>query len=289
MPNTNDRTGNDFGKYDSMSTEALQLLLRYDASNPEGSESDMGMLLYVMDVLAKRRQERNEGKSPEEALETFKQKYYTEDNHYFGSVGNQTYHKKRKSILWKKRLIAATIAIVLIIGGTFTASAAGFDFWEIIGKWTQETFHFGYAGQVVETNAPSADFDHPCKSLQEALDSYDISAPLVPTWIPNGYAEVNTEISQTPIYRIFAAKYQNGELDIRIHIKSYSDSAITQIERDDSSFEIYQSNGIDYYIFKNGNLVQASWVNKNFECFISGHITISELKEMIDSIEKGYE
>ena len=53
MPTSDDHKLNDFAKYDTMSTEALQQILRDDASNPEGNESDMDMLLHVMDVLAK--------------------------------------------------------------------------------------------------------------------------------------------------------------------------------------------------------------------------------------------
>lgn len=287
MPNTHDRTANDFGKYDSMSTEELQQILRDDASNPEGSESDMEMLLYVMDVLAKRRQERNEGKSPEEALETFKQKYYTEDNHSFDSESVRTCLRKNRSIPWRKSLIAATIAIVLVIGGTFTANAAGFDIWEIIGKWTKETFHFGYAGTTVETNAPSADFEHPCASLQEALDQCNITVFLVPTWIPEGYDEADVKITQTPKQRSFAAKYTNGNDTIKIRIADYLDAFPSQIERNDDLIEVYSAGGTDYYIFKNHDQLKAVWITENYECYIIGPISLSEIKEMIDSILKG--
>ncbi len=285
MPTSDDHKLNDFAKYDTMSTEALQQILRDDASNPEGNKSEIDMLLYVMEVLAKRRQANNEGKSPEEALETFKKKYYTEYDHSFTSESRSDPLRKRYSIPMVKGLIAAMVAIVIFIGATFTASAAGFDIWEIIGKWTKETFHFGYAGTVDDTITPSSEFEYPCASLQEALDQCNITSALVPTWVPEGYNEIDVEVVQTPKQRWFTATYENGNKTVRIRIADYLDSYPMQIEQDDSILEIYHNNGITYYFFDNGGLLQAVWHNQNYECFISGPLSLSELKEMIDSIE----
>lgn len=285
MPNSDDHKLNDFAKYDTMSTEALQQILRDDASNPEGNESDIDMLLYVMEVLAKRRQANNEGKSPEEALETFKEKYYMEYDHSFTSESRSDPRRKRYSIPMVKGLIAAMLTIVIFIGATFTASAAGFDIWEIIGKWTKETFHFGYAGTADDTITPSSEFEYPCASLQEALDQCNITSALVPTWVPEGYNEIDVEVVQTPKQRWFTATYENGNKTVRIRIADYLDSYPMQIEQDDSILEIYHNNGITYYFFDNGGLLQAVWHNQNYECFISGPLSLSELKEMIDSIE----
>lgn len=285
MPNSDDHKLNDFAKYDTMSTEALQQILRDDASNPEGNESDMDMLLHVMDVLAKRRQANNEGKSPEEALETFKKKYYMEYDLSFTSESRSDPRRKRYSIPMVKGLIAAMVAIVIFIGATFTASATGFDIWEIIGKWTKETFHFGYAGQDTEVEAPSSEYLYPCASLQDALDKRNITTELVPKWLPEGYTESNVEITQTPKQRLFVATFINSDQIVRIRIADYLDSYPMQIEQNDSLIDIYQVNGISYYIFDNSGLLQAVWHNQNYECFISGPLSLSELKEMIDSIE----
>ena len=55
-----DRRARDFSKFDSMTTEALQQILRLDAMKPEGEESDAEELFYIMGVLADRR--RNDSK-----------------------------------------------------------------------------------------------------------------------------------------------------------------------------------------------------------------------------------
>ena len=287
MPDTRNRRDSEFAKYDAMSTEELQLLLREDASKPVGEESDTDVLFYVMEVLAKRRKERNEGKSPEEALESFK-KHYNTDTEISSDSESVPVALKRRSIgRWMKGLVAAAAILVFVIGGSITAHAMGFDLWEIIAKWTQETFHFGYVEDVSESNMPSKEDSESYAGLQEALRKSDISIALIPTWLPDGYTEVEVIIDDTPQQRRFAAKYQSGDDTIRIRIVDYLSGTPTQIEQSDTLLEIYSVSGIDYYLFDNNSQIQAVWINQNFECFISGPLTLSEIKEVIDSIEKG--
>ena len=287
MPDSLNRRDEKFAKYDAMSTDELQQILRDDASKSEGAESDTETLFYVMEVLAKRRQARNEGKSPEEALESFKQNYYTENDISSVSESTTAAFKPSSRGRWRRGLIAATAMLVIVIGSSITANAMGFDLWEVIAKWTQETFHFGYAGETEASDAPSPNFAHPCASLQEALNQCNITASIVPTWIPDGYIESDTEITQTPKHRSFKANYTHGDDIIVIRIADYLDGFPMQIEQSDSLIEIYKTTTTDYYIFDNEGYLQAVWITKNYECFISGPTTLSEMKKMIDSIEKG--
>lgn len=288
MPDNQDRNDNRFSRFDAMSTEDLQAFLRKDASKPMGEESDTKEILYVMEVLARRRKEQQEGKDPAEALASFKNKYYTENETPSISESVPVAYKRSSSGRWKRGLVAAVAAIfILVLGNSITASALGFDLFAIIAKWTQETFHFGQAGQVEETNSPSPDHVYPCNSLQESLDKRGIKIVLVPTWIPDGYIESDVKIQDTPKQRIFLARYQNGDKTIIIKIAEHLNSSPMQIEQSESLIEIFSSNGIQYYIFDNHDMLNAVWIRESFECYISGPISISEMKEIIDSIEKG--
>lgn len=287
MPDAQNRRDDEFSKYDAMSTEELQQLLREDASKPVGEASDTDVLFYVMEVLAKRRKERNGGKSPEEALESFKHNYDTENEISSDSESVPAAPRRRSIGHWMKGLAAAAAILVFVIGGSITAQAMGFDLWEIIAKWTQETFHFGYAEQVEESNAPSPDVIYPCASLQEALNKYNITTALVPTWMPNGYIEDGVDITQTPKHRAYKARYVYGESIITIRIADYLDSYPMQIEQSSDLIEVYTSNGIDYHIFANLDVIESVWINENYECYISGPISVDEIKLIIDSIGKG--
>lgn len=288
MPDSKNRRDLELAKYEAMSTEELQALLREDASKPEGEESDEGVLFCVMEVLAKRRQARNEGKSPEEALESFVKNYMPEDEDAPGTERASAVRSfKPNARRWMSGLVAAAAMIVLVFGMSLTANAFGFDIWEIIVQWTQETFHFSYSTDSADSRDPHKEDASIFEGLQMALNDYDISAKIVPTWIPEGYDEADVQIFDTPKQRQFVAMYQQGDDSIRIRIANFLDGDPEQIEQSDSLIEVYSLDETTYYIFDNEDQLQAAWITDNFECYISGPLTLSEIKTMIDSIEKG--
>ena len=288
MPDTQNRNEDVFAKYNAMSTEELQQILREDASKPEGQEeTSTEALFYIMEVLAQRRRARNEGKTPEEALEAF-HKYYEEGEVPSKPEREPVIHKKNSTTpSWIKRLVAAAAIIILIFSGSITAKAFGFDLWEVIVKWTQETFHFGYIENNSDTNNPEVNDNVVYSGLQKALDEFDITVALVPRWIPEGYIESDIRTFDTPKQKQFIAKYQNGEAILKIWIADYLDSYPSQIEQSGKVLEVYESNGVKYYIVENEDQLRAAWVVDSYECYISGSLSIDELKHMIDSIEKG--
>lgn len=289
MAGTQNRNEDVFAKYNAMSTEELQQILREDASKPEGQEeTSTEALFYIMEVLAQRRRARNEGKTPEEALEAF-HKYYEEDEVPSKTEREPVGRKKNSTTPnWVKRLVAAAAIIILIFSGSITAKAFGFDLWEVIVKWTQETFHFGYSQSGNPTEAaPNEDDNFAYAGLQAALDEFDVTVSLVPHWIPEGYTEVDVRTFDTPKQRQFSAKYQKGEDIIKIWIGDYLDTNPTQIEQSGDIIDVFEISGVKYYIVANEDKLRVAWVVESFECYISGPISAEELKQMVNSIEKG--
>ena len=288
MPNMQDRKAERFSRFDDMSTEDLQAFLREDASKPMGEESDTEEIFYVMEVLAKRRKEQNGRKPPVEALESFKQNYHTESETPYISESAPVARKRSSSGRWKRGLVAAVAAIcILVIGNSITASALDFDLFAIIAKWTQETFHFGYAGQTTDPSEPDTNANNQYNGLQKALDIYKITLKLAPTWFPENYVEADVKTTETPTQRMFIARYKRDNCEIKVRIADYLDSHPLQIEQSDLFLEIYKQAGIDYYIFKDNDQLRAAWINESFECYITGPVSLEEMKEIIDSIEKG--
>lgn len=288
MPDIQNRNEDVLSEYSAMSTEKLQQLLREHASKPEGKEElSTETLLYIMEVLALRRQERNEGRNPEEALEEFR-KYYEEDEESAEIEREPVIHKKNfTTTKWFKGLAAAAAVVLLIFTGSMTAKGFGFGLWDTIVKWTQETIHFGYIFNGTQVDPPSEDSAEVFKGLQDALDDYDITVKLVPQWIPAGYTETEVKVWDNPKQRQFLAQYQKGEKIIKIWIANYLTSDPLQIEQSASIIEVYEKNGIKYYIIDNEDRLEIAWGIDSFECYISGSLSVEELKKMVDSIEKG--
>lgn len=283
MPDIQDRRQRDFSRYDEMDEEQLRQILREDASKPEGEESDMELLLYIMEVLAGRRKERNQQRDPEAALVSFRENYCTDKENSLISEDVPAVRKRG----WKRGLIAVAAMLVLVIGCLMTVDALGMNVWETIAKWTQETFHFGSAGQVEETNEPSPHYENPCASLQEALDKRNVTVCVAPTWMPEGYVESDIRVTESPMQMLFRVNYECGSNIISVRIANYLTDSPAQIEQSDSLVEIYTSEGVNYYIFNNYDQAKVVWIIESYECCISGPVSVSEIKQIIDSIGKG--
>lgn len=275
---------NEFSQYDAMTTEELEEILRLDAEAPEGQESDTETLLYVMGVLADRNRKNGHTENTAlEAYESFKQHYMPETEKRV--LESEAGHKpKNRNIRCLRSLSAVAAVLVIIFIGSITAKAFGLDIWEAVVTWTQETFHLSGRNQ---TDGPGKDGELAFDSLQAALDHAGITEALVPTWIPEGYQLTDITVEATPLQNIYTAIYHNGQKSLKLTVRDFLSSAPEYIEQSDDFLEAYEVAGIEYHLFSSYNAVKAVWLKDSFECYISGDITIEELKLMIDSIEKG--
>ena len=87
--------------------------------------------------------------------------------------------------------------------------------------------------------------------------------------------------------KVYVAVYTTGENYIKICVRSYADGDPEKAEINGEILEVYERSDIEYYIFYNNNRLRAAWIKGSYECYISGDMTIEEIKMMIDSIGKG--
>ena len=271
------RTG-DLSYCDTMTTEELEEILRLDAEMPEGQESDTEKILYIMEVLAERKRNTSHtGNTALTAYESFKQHYMPETDDTIILV------KTRRRIPRWVRSFAATAAVLafLLVGSSITSRAFGFNFWKTVIQWTQETFHFGQWGESKANNTL------PYASLQEALEKANVPVNLVPTTVPKGYVLADITAERSPLKKTYTAKYTNGEKVLRITVRDYLDQSPYYVEQNDGLIEEYKVSEVSYYLFSNLEYNRAVWLYESYEYDISGDISIEELKEMINSIQKG--
>lgn len=281
MSENQNRGIGDLSKYDAMTSEELEEILRLDAQAPEEQESDTETILYIMEVLAARKRNNGHtGKTALEAYESFKQNYLHEvDNNEITSKSSTK--TKIAFPRWLRGLTATAAVLAILLVGSVTTQAFGLNIWGAMVKWTQETFHFGEWGNT-NTND-----DLLYSSLQEALEEGNVQVTLVPTWIPGGYEMVAITIDRSPLRTEYKAKYKDGDCTLIITVQDYLDKIPAYIEQSEGLVEEHEASGITYYLFKNNERTQAVWIVDSFECSILGDLTIKELKLMIDSIEKG--
>lgn len=247
MSGLNSENRKDYSKYDEMSTESLEELLRLDAELPDGEESDIDEILYISEVIAKRDREQPTGRYSEAdvdaAWETFQTKYlpYAADGRSLydfddDEPGNSKdtapdmsspSGKKRISARGRRfldRMASVAAAIALLLGiMTVTAYAMGYDLWGVIAQWTKDTFTFVSASKANDAGNPNADVtsnEGEYADLQAALDAYGISESLAPSWIPKGFVIDSVMVNELPEEHtvLFHACYKNDEKLLAVQV-----------------------------------------------------------------------
>lgn len=137
----------DYSKYDGMSTESLEELLRLDAELPDGEGPDIDEILYISEVIAKREKEHPTGRYPEidvdAAWENFQTKYlpymtdgrslydfddeepsHTEEENA-GTDNPSPTSRKRISLRGRRHLkrVVSIAAVIAVLLGLMTATA----------------------------------------------------------------------------------------------------------------------------------------------------------------------
>ena len=273
----------DFSHLDKLSTEELQEILRQDSLLDDDS-SDIDTILYITDLLAKRSDSSNNSKDVEAAWKSFKENYYPyisdpEPLYSFDSPEDKVVKAKpRRPRRVMKTLSVAAVLAVVIISGSVTASAFGYNLWGAVAEWTRDTFGF--------TQSSQSNGIYPFENLRDALAAYDIDEPIVPQWIPDGYGEDTVQAAETPDSKIIVAVSKCGSREIKLEVKIFDDPSNRHwvYEMFEDGVEKYSSNGIDFYIMKNDDFTRVSWAVGNNECSILCSLKTKEIYRMIDSI-----
>ena len=291
MLDTNGRS-RDFSHLDKLSTDELKELLRQDSMLDENEGSDIDAVLYIMEVLARRENEKAAAQDTESAWQSFKDNYYPytsdpEPLFSFDGPGRDEAPapSERKNRFFKrlvKPLSIAAIVIFVLLTGTITSYALGFDLWGAFAAWTHETFGF-----ISSTKATDS---QPFPNLRTALDMYGIDADsIVPTWLPEDFGEDIVQASESPSGNYIVSRCIGDNREVSIEIKVYvsPDFVHRTYEKTNTEVDMYLAGNTEYYITSNGGATRITWIAGNLECSIFGDLEINETYNMIDSIHEG--
>ena len=272
----------DYSHYDDMTTAQLQEILRKHAHGELEATPDTEELFYIMGVLRDRAKSDPDKKvkSTEEAYKIFV-KYYAPEM----AEGKPIPFTKRYPVArWAKRVavLAAICATLMVAAVSAEAFVPGW--WGRVSAWTKGIFSFEDVSIGTEGKEPSEQLNLELRTLQEALDIYSITQPLVPSWLPDGYVALDVKTVRTPREISISASYANGDRELVIKIRQTVGAAAQKIEKMEGLIDVYSVNGIEYFLFDNNGVTQAAWVVDEFECLITGNVTMDEMKAIIDSI-----
>lgn len=277
---------------EQMRTEELEALLQQEFTAADGGEPDVDYIMAIMEVMKQR-----DANPPaaevdvDAAWRDFKENYQGQasayetevlperDSSHLDQITSPSPKKKSRRILRAAVIMAA--CIVILCGA---ASAFGFDILQAFADWTAETFGFVTPGQE-EAEAPQ---DDPYNTLRLAV-SERTDLPVVPTWFPEDTELVGSisVVEQIGMIRL-QGTFENSQEQFTIRIQIY-DSVPEKYDGtyqiDSNSFELYEVDGITYYLMSNNDTNSVAWLNGVVEGHIQGHVSFDGLKKMVDSIQ----
>lgn len=283
----------EYSKYDNMSTEALDEILRQDFLLSDDDNSDVNAILYISQIIVERENanptDRFDGIDVDAAWERFKQNHLFSDSNVIDE-DTQTCpkapisapHKSKRIRALRIALIAAVLTI-LFVTAAYAVTVLGW-----LPIWTDE--HFTFAQTEETSNAVASlsykDIEQSFDSMTDALAAHNAPSNIIPTRIPDGYKEIEFDYTFVPnAYTSLSSIYYNGENYIKFKYTIYSSpNGNGVLPKENSEPELYIADGISHYIFGNIDSYTAIWQNGDFECVFSGFPTREDLIDTITSM-----
>ena len=289
--------------YAYLSRLSTQKLLELLAAAPAPAETpeDKAYIDAIVEVVLEREERHPTGllPDPEQAWEEFQQYYNTpegEDLSLYPAENPGTAPSEpapsqteyRPQIRPKRHFFRRVVIVAAVVVCIALPPALGFEnVFQMISSWSDDIFLMEDNVNTFKNEYTLPENDRYGK-LQEALDEYEISANVVPNWMPEGFIldDIIVNVLQEPERIEIRAYYLNGERMISLFYNQYRES-LTSYEKNDSSVEIYTVGGVKHYLFENMESEVAVWSLADLECAISGDISKKEMKKIIESIYEG--
>lgn len=122
------------------------------------------------------------------------------------------------------------------------------------------------------------------QQLHDELAELGITEPVVPMWLPEGYALTELKASSKLGYDKVQANFFDGIKTIVMQYNLTAETTATQYETKNKQVEVYESSGVYHTIIENETNVSAVWEMNGVECLIAGDLEKEMLHVIIASI-----
>ncbi len=178
--------------------------------------------------------------------------------------------------------LVAAIIMALLLGTTVIASAAGYDLWGAITRWTSEVF--GFATGKEQTEIIHDKNYSPYSELEQIFQDNGIELNVLPDYLPEGYRFLDAFSDETYEGIIISAVYSRADKKIILSYIIGNQSTSALYPKDDDEPEVYERSGVKHYLVFNEGKWGAVWEADNIVCRINGVTEKTELIKMLDSV-----
>lgn len=280
---------NDYKFLHDLSDTQLEELLRHTL---EEDATDVEFTNYILEIMENREKGKPDSNLSDihKAWDEFQEKYNGQDSEnaslYDFPVDGinediTKQHGKKRYITIKRILLAAVITCLC---ASVAASAFEFNIFQAIASWTKDVFSFNYSDVPFPDGAGTQNSRESFKDLQEALDELSVSEVKAPTWLPEGFEQIEVNLLSHLSSKEVEAYYGLNELTICISVTKFDSTYEIQYEKDENSVKETVINGITHYFFTNNDRSVAAWNVNLLECAVHGDITLEEMEQLVNSM-----
>lgn len=222
----------------------------------------------------------------EESLARFHERYASlfspEDP--IAEISESPAEKHSRRLTFKFAVIAAAMVFLL---GSVAAQAFGLNVFGAIARWSAETFQMRseeipYA--TIRTNPLEEGETAYYDTLQDAVDAFGITEPLVPQWVPERFEVSKVTVKNRKDGLLIYADYKCDDGYFQIRYKETTDFDFHSLEKEEGYMGVYVCGKINHYLMIDMERWKADWQNGELECRISGDIFEQEITDIIESI-----
>ncbi|MGM9638312.1 MAG: DUF4367 domain-containing protein [Butyricicoccaceae bacterium] len=296
-----------YPQIDALPTDALREILRSEMEDVDAVMDDekTQRILYITEVIANR-ENYKPTKSAERAWEEFNAFYLPgEDAHDLPAPGGEpamgpgrpetpekasaetentsfeSIHRK-KPLSFRSLRYAAMAVLALCLFCSGTAYAFGVDLWGAAARWT--SYNFGFT--LDPGKAGAAQVSTEGQKLCELFVQYDIDPNVVIKWLPDGFvvdAEKMT-VRESDGRTAYQCGAVDGDRTVVFTVAVLTKPLSRTYEKNSENVITYEKGTVEHYIMQNIDNLEIAWKTGNYECSLSGNLTIEEAEKMIDSI-----
>lgn len=268
-----DNSNSAFSEFNDMSTEELYEFLYRNTDNPDVDALQLDKITAALEVYTARVQEDLAPPcTAEEAVSAVFANISAAD-----PVPTVPIRASRR--IWRR--VASVAAVVAISFSLITAAsyATGAPLWSAVIEWTQDAFQFIWQEENHQEIIPG--------DPTLLMEKYGVTVGGVPNWVPDGYVFVKYyDYAEQPLLDAISVSYQreDGWL-IKFRATAYDPDNHSYYEQSGNA-RIYRTNGIQYYIYPNGDRWSAVWMEDGCECSLHGKFTKRQLKNTLKAMHK---
>lgn len=192
---------------------------------------------------------------------------------------------RRYRTFWVWALRAASVMLVLtVLVAAIPQETQAENLWEKVGRWTDEVFSFFSSREEPEMGLTFQTDNPGLQQIHDTLTEMGVTEPVVPMWLPEGYALVECKVHTSSKGDDIYARFSNGEDSILFEFFIGDGDVSRSYYKDETEIIKYEKAGVTHSIMQNIDKWVVVWTKNDIECLLMLNCQENTLYEIIRSI-----